>query len=360
MSRAFNFNAGPAVLPQAVLEQARKELLEWRDTGASVMEVSHRSAPFMSLAQDSEARLRSLMAIPDNFHVLFLQGGAQLQFSAVPLNLLGSAGRADYIDTGIWSGKAIAEARRYGQVNVVASGEASGYSRIPPREGWQLDDRAAYLYYTPNETISGVEFAFIPPSADVPLVADMTSSFLSRPVDMERFGLIFAGAQKNAGIAGLTLVIVRDDLLGRASTMTPALMNYAAQVKAGSMLNTAPTFAWYLADLVFKWLEGEGGVAQIAARNQRKASQLYACIDTSNFYANSIPQDCRSLMNVTFTLADPQLDADFLNRAEQAGLMGLKGHRLVGGMRASIYNAMPEQGVTALIEFMHDFERHHS
>ncbi len=357
MSRNFNFNAGPAVLPREVLEQARDEMLEWRGSGASVLEVSHRSAEFKALAAESEARLRTLMGIPADYHVLFLQGGAQLQFSAVPLNLMGASASADYVDTGAWSAKAIAEARRYGQVNIVASSESSGYTTIPSEQDWRLDPQAAYLYYTPNETISGVEYQFVPASGGVPLVADMTSSFLSRPVEVERFGVMFAGAQKNAGIAGLTLVIVRDDLLDRASAHTPALMNYAQQVKSGSMLNTAPTFAWYMADLVFKWLQAEGGVAAIAERNRRKAQRLYACIDASNYYANPVPADFRSMMNVTFSLADGTQEAQFLHQAAEAGLMGLKGHRSVGGMRASIYNAMPEQGIEALVDFMRDFEQ---
>jgi len=264
------------------------------------------------------------------------------------------------VDTGIWSGKAISEARRYAQVQVVASSESSGYTTIPAAQDWQLDSQAAYLYYTPNETISGVEFTFVPDAGEVPLAADMTSSFLSRPVDVSRFGLIFAGAQKNAGIAGLTLVIVRDDLLGKASVNTPLIMNYELQAKAESMLNTAPTFAWYVADLVFKWLQAEGGVTAIAERNRRKSERLYSCVDASNFYANPVPVECRSLMNVPFSLADPARDEDFLRRAADAGLTGLKGHRFVGGMRASLYNAMPEKGVAALIDFMRDFEQHHS
>jgi len=358
MSRHYNFNAGPAVLPEVVLEQARDEMLEWRGCGASVLEVSHRSAGFQALAQDSEARLRRLLAIPDNYRVLFLQGGAQLQFSALPLNLLGATARADYVDTGIWSAKAIAEARRFGQVNVVASSETSGYTHIPPEQDWSRDSGAAYLYYTPNETIGGVEFQFVPDSGAVPLAADMTSSFLSRPLAVERFGAIIAGAQKNAGIAGLTLVIVRDDLLDRASPVTPLIMNYGLQAAAASMLNTAPTFAWYIADLVFKWLEAEGGMEALAERNRRKAEKLYAGIDASNFYANPVPAECRSWMNVPFTLADSILDEEFLRRSGEAGLMGLKGHRSVGGMRASLYNAMPESGVDALLDFMQDFERH--
>ncbi len=360
MSRSYNFNAGPAVLPDSVLEQIRDELFEWQGSGASVMEVSHRSAEFKALAQDSEARLRRLMNIPEQYRVLFLQGGAQAQFSAVPMNLLGQIGKADYIDTGVWSSKAIAEARRYGEVNVVASGKSSNYTHIPAPEDWQLDPQAAYVYYTPNETISGVEFSYVPSTGDVPLVADMTSSFLSRNVDLDGFGVIFAGAQKNAGIAGLTLVIVRDDLLGQANAYTPSMMNYARQAEEGSMLNTVPTFAWYVADLVFKWLESEGGVEVIAERNRRKAQALYSCVDASNYYSNPIAVDCRSIMNVPFVLADASRDDEFLRRAGQAGLVGLKGHRSVGGMRASLYNAMPYSGIESLIDFMRDFEQHHA
>jgi phosphoserine aminotransferase len=360
MSRSYNFNAGPAVLPDSVLEQIRDELFEWQGSGASVMEVSHRSAEFKALAEDSEARLRRLMNIPDHYRVLFLQGGAQAQFSAVPMNLLGQVGKADYIDTGVWSGKAIAEARRYGEVNVVASSESSNYTHIPAPQDWQLDPQAAYVYYTPNETISGVEFSYVPSTGQVPLVADMTSSFLSQEIKLDGFGVIFAGAQKNAGIAGLTLVIVRDDLLDQASPHTPLIMNYARQAEEGSMLNTAPTFAWYVADLIFKWLESEGGVEVIAERNQRKAEALYSCVDASNYYTNPISVDCRSIMNVPFVLADSSRDADFLRRAAEAGLVGLKGHRSVGGMRASLYNAMPYSGVESLIDFMRDFEQHHA
>ncbi|HSS65140.1 MAG TPA: 3-phosphoserine/phosphohydroxythreonine transaminase [Gammaproteobacteria bacterium] len=357
MSRAFNFGAGPAVLPRSVIERARDELLEWRDARMSVMEMSHRSAHFGAIAEDAESRLRRLLSIPDSYRVLFLQGGAQLQFSAVPLNLLRGADRADYVDTGHWSSAAIREAGRYCEVNVCASAKDDGYSRIPEESSWETDPEAAYLHYTPNETIGGVEFQRVPNSGAVPLVGDMSSNFLSRPVAVDRFGLIYAGAQKNAGIAGLTVVIVREDLLGKAHELTPYLMNYKVQADAGSMANTAPTFAWYVAGLVFEWIEARGGVAGMAKRNEAKAKTLYDAIDASGFYGNPVDASCRSRMNVPFTLASPDLDGEFLEQARAAGLEGLKGHRSVGGMRASIYNAMPLEGVEALVEFMRDFER---
>ncbi len=359
MTRVYNFSAGPAMLPEAVLERARAELLDWHGTGMSVMEMSHRGEEFVSIARQAEADLRRLMGIPDDYHVLFLQGGATSQFAMVPMNLLRGRGRADYLDTGLWSRKAIKEARRYCEVNVAASSEAEGYTTIPPRESWRLDPQAAYVHYTPNETIGGVEFHWIPDTGDVPLVADMSSTILSRPVDVSRFGLIYAGAQKNIGPAGLTVVIVRRDLVGETLPGTPTMFDYAAHAEAGSMLNTPPTFAWYLAGLVFQWLLEQGGLEAMAERNRRKAEKLYAAIDASDFYRNPVDPACRSWMNVPFTLADPSLDATFLQEAKAAGLVALKGHRSVGGMRASIYNAMPEEGVDRLVEFMQDFERRH-
>jgi phosphoserine aminotransferase len=359
MARIFNFSAGPAMLPLPVLERAREELLDFAGCGMSVMEVSHRGAEFKDVAQRAEARLRELLAIPAEYRVLFLQGGAQLQFSAVPLNLLPEGAVADYADTGSWSAKAIAEARRYGRVNVVASPRTGGYGDIPDPATWERAAGAAYLHYTPNETIDGVEFHFIPDAAGVPLVADMSSTILSRPLEVSRFGLIYAGAQKNIGIAGLTVTIVHADLLGRARSCTPTLLDYAVQAESGSMANTAPTFAWYVAGLVFDWLAEQGGLEAMAGRNRRKAETLYDAIGTSNFYANPVAEHCRSWMNVPFTLADPGLDGTFLAEAKAAGLSGLKGHRSVGGMRASIYNAMPQEGVDALVEFMGDFERRH-
>jgi phosphoserine aminotransferase len=339
-----------------VLERARDELLEWDGAGASVMEISHRSKEFIAVAEQAEADLRDLLAIPADYKVLFLQGGAQLQFAMVPLNLLADKRGADYVNTGQWSNKAIAEARRFAEVNIVASSEYSDFTTVPPQSDWNLDPGAAYVHYTPNETIGGVEFHWVPDVGDVPLVADVSSTILSRPIDVSRFGIIYAGAQKNIGPAGLTIVIVREDLLGRTSPLAPNLFDYKKQAENGSMLNTAPTFAWYMAGLVFQWLKQQGGLAEMAEMNSRKAEKLYAAIDGSGgFYRNPVTPECRSWMNVPFTLVDPELDATFLTESKSAGLHALKGHRSVGGMRASIYNAMPEQGVDALIEFMRDF-----
>ncbi len=357
MNRVFNFSAGPAMLPAAVLKQAREEMLDWRGTGMSVMEMSHRGKEFMSIAEQAESDLREVMSIPDNYKVLFLQGGASAQFAAIPMNLLQGRGQADYVNTGAWSKKAIAAARKYCDVNVVASSEDNGFTGIPEFDGWALNSDAAYLHYTPNETIGGVEFHWIPESGDAPLVADMSSTILSRPIDVSRFGLIYAGAQKNIGPAGLTLVIVREDLIGDADPALPDVLNYSLQAKAGSMLNTPPTYAWYLAGLVFKWIKDQGGLDVVAEVNRRKAEKLYRAIDESDFYANPVEPQSRSWMNVPFTLARPELDGQFLEQAAAAGLVTLKGHRSVGGMRASIYNAMPEAGVDALIDFMREFER---
>lgn len=357
MSDIYNFSAGPAVLPRAVLEQARDELLDWHGSGMSVMEMSHRSKEYLSIAEQAEADLRELLSIPDNYRVLFLQGGATSQFCMVPMNLLRGKQRADYVNTGAWSKKAIAEAQRYCDVNVVASSEDTGFSSIPAFDSWRLNKDAAYLHYTPNETIGGVEFHWIPDSGNVPLVADMSSTILSRPLDVSRYGVIYAGAQKNIGPAGLTVVIVREDLAGETIPGTPTMFDYRKHADNGSMLNTPPTYGWYLAGLVFKWLKQQGGVTAIAEVNQRKAQRLYDAIDTCSFYSSPVASDCRSWMNVPFTLADAGLDAKFLEQASSAGLLNLKGHRSVGGMRASIYNAMPESGVAALIDFMGEFER---
>jgi len=357
MSRIYNFSAGPAVLPEPVLRQAAEEMLDWQGSGMSVMEMSHRGKEFVGIAAQAEQDVRDLLAVPGNYRVLFLQGGATGQFSAVPMNLLGEGGRADYLDTGSWSKKAIAEARRFGDVNVAVEGGTGDPMWIPPPGEWQLDPGAGYVHYCANETITGVEFAEIPETGDVPLVADMSSTILSRPLDVSRFGVIYAGAQKNFGPAGLTLVIVRDDLLGRARTDTPAIWDWARQAEADSMLNTPATYSWYIAGLVFQWLKAEGGLEAMAERNRRKARKLYAAIDGSDFYRNPVDPACRSWMNVPFVLADSALDGDFLSEASAAGLKTLKGHRSVGGMRASLYNAMPEAGVDALIDFMQDFER---
>ena len=359
MSRVFNFSAGPAMLPQAVLEKAQQEILDWHGSGMSVMEVSHRGKEFMSIAAQAEADLRELMGISDDYAVLFLQGGASSQFAMVPLNLLGNKKTADYINTGAWSKKAIAEAKRYCDVNVAASSEESKFTTVPAQNDWSLNPDAAYVHYTPNETIGGVEFPFVPDTGNVPLVADMSSTILSRPVDVSRYGVIYAGAQKNIGPAGLTVVIVRKDLMGNPSAGTPTMFDYQVQAENGSMYNTPPTYSWYLAGLVFAWVKEQGGLAKMAEINKRKADKLYAAIDDSGFYANPVDPVSRSWMNVPFTLANPELDSVFLEESKEEGLTTLKGHRSVGGMRASIYNAMPEEGVNNLIAFMAEFERRH-
>lgn len=356
MTRKYNFCAGPAALPEAVLEQARDELLDWRGAGLSIMEMSHRSAEVVGVAEQAEADLRELLGISDDYAVLFLQGGASTQFAAVPLNLLGEGGVADYVNTGQWSKKAIAEAKRFGSVNVAATSEDTNFATIPAFDSWQLSDGADYLHYTPNETIGGVEYFWVP-RANAPLVADMSSTILSRPIDVADFGVIYAGAQKNIGPAGLTLVIVRRDLLGRARAACPAMLNWQIAADNDSMYNTPPTFALYLAGLVFAWLKEQGGLEAMEALNRRKAEKLYAAIDGSGFYANPVEPQSRSLMNVPFTLADDSLDKQFLAEADAAGLLNLKGHRSVGGMRASIYNAVGEDAVDALIAFMQDFEQ---
>ena len=358
MERVFNFSAGPAAIPAAVLERARDELVDWQGCGMSVMELSHRGKEFMSIAERAEADLRRLLDIPAGYHVLFLQGGASAQFSAVPLNLAGPEDKADYVVTGSWSKKALAEGRRFLQAGVAADSADTGYSDIPDPAGWTTSNDAAYLHYTPNETIGGVEFHFIPEVAP-PLIADMSSTLLSRPLDVSRFGLIYAGAQKNIGPAGLAIAIVREDLIGRARPTTPVTMDYHQQAEAGSMYNTPPTWAWYIAGLVFEWLLEEGGLDAMERRNRRKAETLYGAIDASQFYANPVAKPARSWMNVPFTIADPSLDGKFLEQAKAAGLLNLKGHRSVGGMRASIYNAMPQAGVDALVAFMKEFERTH-
>lgn len=355
MSRVFNFSAGPAVLPEAVLERARDELLDWHGSGMSVMEMSHRGKDFTAIAAKAEADLRRLLDVPDHYRVLFVQGGASQQFAMVPLNLLPPGASADYLDTGTWSVKAIEEASRLGRAHVVASSQPTRYTTIPPRADWQLDPEAAYVHYTPNETIVGVEFLEVPEVGDKPLVADMSSTILSRPIDVSKFGLIYAGAQKNIGPAGLTLVIVREDLLGHARRDCPTMLDYTVFAQHDSMYNTPPTFGWYLAGLIFEWLLEQGGLPAMAERNARKAGKLYAYIDASGFYRNPVDPACRSWMNVPFRLADETLDKTFLVEAAAAGLTSLAGHRIVGGMRASLYNAMPEAGVDALISFMRDF-----
>ncbi|MBK1700917.1 3-phosphoserine/phosphohydroxythreonine transaminase [Thiococcus pfennigii] len=357
MSRAYNFSAGPAMLPEPVLRRAMEEMLDWHGSGMCVAEMSHRGKEFMAVAEQAEADLRELLAIPAGYKVLFLQGGASTQFAMVPMNLMGRGVGADYINTGSWSKKAIAEAKRFGAVRVAATTEESRFTRAPAQGELALGEGAAYVHYTPNETIEGVEFPYIPDVGERPLVADMSSTLLSRPIDVARYGIIYAGAQKNIGPAGLTIVIVREDLIGAPLEGTPTMLDYRTHADNDSMYNTPPTYAWYLAGLVFQWLKDLGGLAAMAAINERKAAALYGAIDASDFYRNPVEPSCRSWMNVPFTLADPELDAKFLAEAKAEGLLTLKGHRSVGGMRASIYNAMPEAGVQALIAFMQEFER---
>lgn len=360
MSRVFNFSAGPAMLPEAVIKKASEEMLDWGGEGMSVMEMSHRGKAFMSIASKAEANLRTLMSIPDNYIVLFLQGGASQQFAAIPLNLLGDKNTADYVNTGMWSKKAIAEAKRYCDVNVAATSEDSGFTTIPEFSTWKLNPDAAYVHYTPNETIGGVEFDYIPDTGNVPLIADMSSTILSRPIDVSKFGMIYAGAQKNVGPAGLTLVIIREDLIGQAAESTPAMLNYKTHADNDSMYNTPPTYSWYLAGLVFEWLLEKGGLEGMAEINRAKSEKLYATIDGSDFYANPVEVRYRSWMNVPFTLKSADLDAAFLEGAVKKDLATLKGHRSVGGMRASIYNAMPTEGVDTLVEFMNEFAKENS
>jgi phosphoserine aminotransferase len=358
--RVHNFSAGPAALPLEVLQQVQSELPDWQGSGMSVMEISHRSKAFIQVAEQAEQDLRDLLAVPANYRVLFLQGGASGQFAAVPLNLATADATVDYVNTGSWSKKAIAEAQRYcARVNVVADAAESGYNTVPAESTWQRSANAAYLHYTPNETIGGVAFPYIPATGDVPLVADFSSSILSAPLDVSRFGVIYAGAQKNIGPSGLCVVIVRDDLLDRARAVTPSIWNWRQMAADGSMSNTPPTFSWYVAGLVFKWLKAQGGLVRVGKRNRRKAETLYALIDRSGFYRNPVAPADRSIMNVPFTLARAELDKVFLSEAKAAGLTNLEGHRSVGGMRASIYNAVTPEDVMALVAFMQEFERRH-
>ncbi|MBC8412889.1 MAG: 3-phosphoserine/phosphohydroxythreonine transaminase [Nitrospira sp.] len=358
--KIYNFSAGPAMLPEDVIKKAAAEMINWNGSGMSVMEMSHRGKEFMSIAAKAEQDLREIMNIPDNYKVLFLQGGASSQFAMVPMNLLMGKKTADYINTGAWSKKAIAEAKRYCDVNLVATSEADKFSSVPPVSEWKLNPEAAYLHYTPNETIGGVEFNAIPDAGNVPLVADMSSTILSRPIDVTKFGVIYAGAQKNIGPAGLTIVIVREDLMGTELDGTPTMYSYETMAKADSMYNTPPTYSWYIAGLVFQWIKERGGLKAMGEINKRKSDKLYAAIDNSSFYASPVSVENRSWMNVPFTLANPDLDPKFLEEAKNKGLVTLKGHRSVGGMRASIYNAMPEEGVDALIAFMAEFEKNNS
>jgi len=356
MSRVYNFSAGPAALPTEVLEQAQAEMLDWNGSGMSVMEMSHRGKDYISIAAKAEADLRELMNIPENYKVLFLQGGASSQFAMVPINLLNGKKTADYLLTGQWSKKAVAEAKRYCDVNLVADTTDSKFTTVPDAASLKFNPEAAYVHYTPNETIVGVEFDYIPDTGDVPLVADMSSTILSRKIDVSKFGIIYAGAQKNIGPAGLTIVIVREDLIGNADANMPVMFDYKTFVDTDSMYNTPPTYSWYFAGLVFAWGLKKGGMSAIEAINKSKAEKLYKAIDDSAFFSNPVDVNNRSWMNVPFILANADLDAAFIEQAAAKGLVTLKGHRSVGGMRASIYNAMPEEGVDALIAFMQEFE----
>ena len=357
MSRIWNFSAGPAVLPQEVLARAGDEMLDWHGSGMGVMEMSHRGKQFMGIAAEAEADLRSLLAIPANYKVLFLPGGATLQFAAIPMNLLAGRGKADYVVTGEWSRKAAAEARSFSEVHIAATSEDRNFTYAPAQGAWKVRGDAAYVHYCSNETIGGVEFQWIPETGDVPLVADASSHILSRPLDVSRFGLIYAGAQKNIGPAGMTIVIVRNDLLGRAQKGTPRVLDYKLQAEADSMLNTPATYGIYMAGLVFKWLKQLGGVAEMERRNVAKSKLIYDVLDASKFYRTEVAIEDRSRMNIPFNLVDDTLVGEFLKGAEAQGMMQLKGHKLVGGIRASIYNAMPIEGVRALADYMREFER---
>ncbi len=356
MSRIWNFSAGPAALPQEVLARAGDEMLDWHGAGMGVMEMSHRGKHFMAIAAEAEADLRSLLAIPTGYKVLFLSGGATLQFAAIPMNLLAGRGKADYVVTGEWSRKAAGEAQSFCDTHVAATSEDRNFTYAPPQARWEIRPDTAYVHYCSNETIGGVEFQWIPETGSVPLVADASSHILSRPLDVSRFGLIYAGAQKNIGPAGMTIVIVREDLLGRAQKGTPRVLDYKLQADADSMLNTPATYGIYMAGLVFKWLKQLGGLAEMEKRNIAKAKLLYDALDGSNFYRTSVTVGDRSRMNIPFNLADDGLVADFLKGAEERGMVQLKGHKLVGGIRASIYNAMPIEGVRALVDYMIEFE----
>ncbi|EAS43332.1 3-phosphoserine/phosphohydroxythreonine transaminase [Photobacterium profundum] len=357
MEKVYNFCAGPAMIPAEVLKKVQEELINWNGLGTSVMEISHRSKEFLAVAEQSEKDLRELLAIPSNYHVLFCHGGARGQFAAVPMNLLGDANTADYMDGGYWAHSAITEAKKYCSPNAVdITCEREGKKAILPASEWSLSDDAAFVHFCPNETIDGIEIRDLP-ETDKPIVADLSSTILSRPIDVSKYGVIYAGAQKNIGPAGLTIVIVRDDLLGKAKQEIPSIFDYTVLVDKESMFNTPPTFAWYLAGEVFKWLKELGGLEAMKQRNDAKAELLYNFIDSSDFYKNDVHVDNRSFMNAPFQLKNPELDAKFLEQADAAGLKALKGHRVVGGVRASIYNAMPIEGVQALVDFMREFEQ---
>ncbi len=359
MTRVINFSPGPATLPEPVLREAAEEMLDWHGSGMSVMEMSHRGKEFIAIHAEAEDLARELLGVPANYKVLFMQGGAIGENAIVPMNLIGKTGKADYVITGDWSKKSAKEAKSYGQVNIAASGEAGNFTAIPKQAEWKLDPQASYLHICSNETIGGVEYHWTPDTGGVPLVADMSSNIMSRPVDVSRYGLIYASAQKNMGPSGLTLVIVRDDLLGQALPITPSAFNYRAQAEADSMYNTPPTYAIYIAGLVFRHILALGGLAAMQAHNQVKAALLYDYLDESKFFHNPVAREDRSLMNVPFKLRDESLDDAFLKGAQAQGMIQLKGHRSVGGMRASIYNAMPIEGVRSLLAYMKDFEVQH-
>lgn len=359
MKQIFNFSAGPAVLPKPVLERAQAEMLDWHGSGMSVMEMSHRGKDFTSILEKTEADLRQLLAIPPNYKVLFLQGGAIGENAIIPMNLLNGKS-ADYVVTGSWSKRSVQDAKAYGQINIAASAEADGFTYVPAFSEWQLNQDAAYVHYCTNETINGVEFVDVPDTSGVPIVADMSSHILSRPIDVSKYGVIYGGAQKNIGPAGLCLVIVREDLLDRASPLTPAVFHWKTQAENQSMINTPPTYSIYIAGLVFEWLLAQGGVEAIEKVNIAKANLLYDYLDQTDFYYNPIQPAYRSRMNIPFRLRDETLNEVFLKAADTRGLLQLKGHRSVGGMRASIYNAMPVEGVQALVEFMQEFEKNNS
>lgn len=359
-NRSPNFSAGPAALPRPVLDQIKDELLNWRNTGASVMELSHRSEVFIEMAQQMERDLRDLLSIPENYKVLFLQGGGAMQFAQIPMNLAGQGEVVDYVDTGHWASKALSAAKRYADVNVVASVDATDRKAIPRESGWRISKSPAYLHYTANETIDGLEFHWIPKVDDsIPLVADFSANILSRPLDVSRFGLIYAGAQKNIGPSGMTLVIMREDLFGRTHAYCPDLLNYEVLAKHGSMYNTPATFAWYVSGLVFQWLRKVGGLEEMHRRSLRKQELLYGQIDSTGFYINDVAGPDRSHMNIPFRIVDSRLEETFLTGATEHGFLGLKGHRAKGGIRASIYNAVPEDAVQELVDYMADFERRH-
>jgi len=359
MTRVFNFSPGPATLPEAVLRQAADEMLDWQGTGMSVMEMSHRGPEFISIHEQAEADFRELLGVPANYKVLFMQGGAIGENAIVPMNLIGRTGRADYVITGEWSRKSSKEAANYGEVRIAATGEANQFTAVPPQADWKLDPGAAYVHMCSNETIGGVQFHWTPDTGAVPLVADMSSDIMSRPIDVTKYGLIYAGAQKNMGPSGLTIVVVREDLLGHALPITPSAFNYRIQADAGSMYNTPPTYAIYIAGLVFKHIKAMGGLVAMEEHNRVKAKVLYDFLDGSRFFRNPVAPADRSLMNVPFKLRDESLDAEFLKGAQARGMIQLKGHRITGGMRASIYNAMPVEGVRKLVQYMQEFEAQH-